>query len=92
MTDQSQRSSARALTLILVILVMAIAAIGIGQALAAKDCVSYSVTAPFVGTRQGTACPIPNPFTQPFRLFHCENVPPAGVSACVTIDTHVPAF
>lgn len=63
-----------------------------GSASAGKDCVTYTVTAPFLGTRTGTRCTsnLPPPFTQPFTDHQCTGVPPANISVCTTITVYTP--
>lgn len=58
-------------------------------AAATHACVSYSITAPGVGTLQDTKCTI-SPFTQPFWFQQCQGVPPAGTTVCATVDADTP--
>lgn len=59
---------------------------------AGQDCVTYSVTAPFLGTRSGTRCTanFPPPFTEPSSDSQCGGVPPANTSFCVTVTIYTP--
>lgn len=59
---------------------------------AGRDCVSWTVTAPFIGTRQGTRCTanLPPPFTQPFTDSQCGGIPPANTSFCTTVTIYTP--
>ena len=54
-----------------------------------QACVAYRLKAPIVGTRAGRPC-LPDPFSQTFTVYHCEAVPPVGVSACATASVDTP--
>jgi hypothetical protein len=75
-----------------VVLVAAPMVASFGSASAGKDCVTYTVTAPFLGTRTGTRCTgnLPPPFTQPFTDDQCTGVPPAKTTVCTTITVYTP--
>ncbi|MEX2556707.1 MAG: hypothetical protein WEB06_13915 [Actinomycetota bacterium] len=54
------------------------------------SCVSYSVTAPVVGTLQDTRCvPLPGPFNVPFSVSNCRGVPPLGTTVCIGVDLNL---
>jgi hypothetical protein len=80
----------RALFAILV--VAALSTLAFGSASAGQDCVTWSVTGPFVGTRGGTSCTpnLPSPFTQPFTDHQCTGVPPANTTVCTTVTIYTP--
>ena len=63
-----------------------------GSASAGQDCVSYSVTAPVLGTRTGTRCTpnLPPPLTEPTTDNQCGGVPPANTTFCVTVTVYTP--
>ena len=75
-----------------VALVAAVPLSALGSASAGQDCVTYSVTAPFLGTRSGTRCTanLPYPFTQPFTDYQCGGVPPANTTFCITVTIYTP--
>lgn len=72
------------------VLFAAIALGGVAIAGPSDECVSYTVTAPVVGTRQGTQCSPPTHFGGTLSGGHCEGIPPAHVAACVTFVLHLP--
>lgn len=60
---------------------------------AAPDCTTYSLKAPVIGSEGGTGCvPIGNPsiFSMSRTVWDCPDVPPAGVSGCVSVTVWVP--
>jgi hypothetical protein len=63
-----------------------------GVASAGRDCVTYSVSAPFLGTPHGTRCTanMPPPFTQAFTDSQCGGIPPANTSFCLTVTIYTP--
>ena len=63
-----------------------------GSAHAGADCVTYSVTAPAVGTRTGTRCSptLPGLFSQPFTNDQCGGLPPAKTTFCLTVTVYTP--
>lgn len=63
--------------------------IPLGVARANHSCVSYSATAPVIGTRSDTKCG-PGTGTRPFRYWYCHSTPPAGEAFCVVVDAHTP--
>jgi len=67
-----------------------IAAGGLAVAGTSDECVSYSFTAPIVGTRQATKCSPPTPFKGTLSGGNCQGVPPLNVAACVTFTLHLP--
>lgn len=55
-------------------------------------CVQYTVTAPFLGTRQGTRCvPEPNAFDLTITVSNCQGIPPIGVSECLIVTVQLPS-
>ena len=63
-----------------------------GAAHAGQDCVTYSVTAPVLGTRTGTRCSpnLPALLSQPFTDGQCGGLPPADTTFCVTVTVYTP--
>ncbi len=62
------------------------------QVSANPACVSYRVTGPFVGTRQGQRCvPMPNQFDLTFGVEDCQGVPPVGVEECLGVVLQLPS-
>lgn len=77
----------------LVLLSLAAAALVPSGAGARHLCVGYSVTAPVVGTQSGSPCSpvqLPPQFNGTEYWSDCTEVPPAGVTVCVTVSTHLP--
>jgi hypothetical protein len=78
--------------LLIVLVVASLSTLMFGSASAGRDCVTWSVTAPFVGPRGGTRCTadLPSPFTQPFTDDQCGGVPPANTTFCTTVTIYTP--
>lgn len=77
---------------VLIVLLLVLASLVLGAALVASGgqaCVSYRVTAPFLGTRSQKRC-VPDPFSHTFTVYDCQGVPPAGVHACATVSVDTP--
>jgi hypothetical protein len=79
----------RCVAISLLLLLLATLVAGSRIALGGQACVAYRVKAPIVGTRAGRPC-LPDPFSHTFTFYHCEAVPPAGVSACATVSVDTP--
>jgi hypothetical protein len=73
--------------LLAAIVVVAVLAPGLGNATDA--CVSYSATAPVVGTKTGRNC-APTPFTHWITWYYCGGTPPIGEAHCVSVTVTTP--
>ena len=85
----------RFMAVCLMVVIGAILASGLNTAGAqpVETCLTVSVTAPIVGTKEQTRCPVtlPNPpFTHHFVVTNCRGVPPIGFTACVEVSTWIP--
>jgi hypothetical protein len=56
---------------------------------AKPTCIGWEVIAPLIGTREGERC-VNGVFTHPFTDRRCLFVPPAGVTACLTVTVQTP--
>lgn len=78
-------------TALLAAVLVAAPALASSPASANHLCVHYEVTAPVVGTNQGTPCsPVGIPGPNYKELGNCQNVPPAGLRVCAVVMTHTP--
>lgn len=59
------------------------------SAQAGNTCVSYSVTAPVIGTKSGSPC-VPTPFGQGITWYYCSGTPPIGEAHCVRVHAYLP--
>jgi len=75
-----------------ILLVAILSTLVLGAASAGPDCVTYTVTAPFIGPRGRTTCTpnLPWPFTQPFTDDQCGGVPLANTTFCTTVTIYTP--
>ncbi len=76
--------------IVLAVLIGSLAVQGFANA-GGTPCVSYSVTAPIVGTHSGQKCPVPmpDPIDFPIRARNCGGIDPAGVSWCLEARIYI---
>jgi hypothetical protein len=64
--------------------------VSLSPAHAGTECVNYQVTAPIVGTRQGSRCvPLPGQFDVPYSVQNCQGLPALGFSECAGVDLNL---
>ena len=83
----------RSMVLFALTLVVLLVCAPFGAQASRRTCVSYTITAPVVGTKSDTKCtPVdyPEDWDGYESWSNCDGIPPAGYSRCITVATNLP--